>query len=242
MGELFLSSGYVVVSPDYRLAPETKLPSIIEDVQDAYRWVHEQGPRLFNIDPGRLAVAGGSAGGYLTLMTGFCVRPRPRALLSLSGYGDIDGAWYSQPSKHYLRDSLVSKQEALQSVASGSVCEPPPHNRRFEFYVYCRQHGLWPEEVTGHNPRTEPRWFDRYCPVRNISAEYPPTVLIHGTADTDVPYQESEDMDAKLSEFGVEHRFLSVPGGSHELDSGVAPAVKEKIFEQGVAFIKAHTG
>jgi len=242
LGELFLSNGYALVSIDYRLAPETKLPAIIKDVQDAYRWVHELGPRLFNIDPGRLAVAGGSAGGYLALMAGFCVRPRPRALLSLSGYGDIDGPWYSQPSPHYLRHALVSKEEAFDSVVNGCVCETPEPNPRFRFYVYCRQQGLWPEEVTGRNPHTEPRWFDRYCPVRNVSAEYPPSVLIHGTADTDVPHQESVDMDAKLSEFGVEHRFLSVPGGGHELDNGVAPDVKEKIFEQGLAFIKAHTG
>lgn len=62
---------YVVVSIDYRLAPETKLPAIIQDIQDAFRWVREQGPRLFYIDPEKLGVAGGSAGGYLTLMSGF---------------------------------------------------------------------------------------------------------------------------------------------------------------------------
>src|SRR5579875_2959452 len=50
LAELFLGSGYAVVSIDYRLAPETKLPAIIKDVQDAYHWVREQGPRQFRID------------------------------------------------------------------------------------------------------------------------------------------------------------------------------------------------
>ena len=65
-----------LVSLDYRLAPEVKLPAIIEDIQDAFRWVRLQGPRL-HIDPDRLVVSGGSAGGYLTLMTGIGVKPRP---------------------------------------------------------------------------------------------------------------------------------------------------------------------
>src|SRR5437867_2152699 len=49
-GEL-LKQGFAVVSIDYRLAPETKLPDIIEDVRDAHRWVRKAGPKLFQIDP-----------------------------------------------------------------------------------------------------------------------------------------------------------------------------------------------
>jgi acetyl esterase/lipase len=66
-----LDLGYVVVSVDYRLAPETKLPGIIEDLRDAYRWMRTDGGKRFGIDPDRIAAGGGSAGGYLTLMTGF---------------------------------------------------------------------------------------------------------------------------------------------------------------------------
>jgi len=231
---------YVVVSIDYRLAPETKLPAIIEDLQDAYRWVHEQGARLFHIDPERLAVAGESAGGYLAQMTGFCVSPRPRALLSLSGYGDITATWYTRPSPHYLREPLVSKADAYRSVGTACVSAPPEESPRGKFYLYCRQQGTWPNEVAGHDPGAEPKWFDRYCPVRNISAQYSPIVLIHGTADTDVPFEESVKMDAKLSEFGVDHKFLRVPGGSHGL-GGDDPAVQARVFKEAVDFVKAHT-
>jgi len=76
------TEGYALVSLDYRLAPEVKIPAIIEDVQDAFRWLREQGPKLLHIDPERIVVTGGSAGGYLTLMTGICVKPRPRALVA----------------------------------------------------------------------------------------------------------------------------------------------------------------
>lgn len=61
--ELYLGAGYTVVAIDYRLAPETKLPEIIADLCDAFRWIAEAGPGLFGADPARIAVVGHSAGG-----------------------------------------------------------------------------------------------------------------------------------------------------------------------------------
>ena|ERR1700736_2526632 len=56
--ERFRDTGFVVVAIDYRLAPETKLPEILKDVEDAHRWVREEGPRLFQVDPNRIAAVG----------------------------------------------------------------------------------------------------------------------------------------------------------------------------------------
>jgi acetyl esterase/lipase len=225
----------VVISIDYRLAPETKLAEIIEDVRAAFRWIHHQGPKLLNITTDKLMVAGGSAGGYLTLMTGFSIQPRPQALLSLSGYGDITAPWYSQPSPFYLQQPRISNQEALASVGTACLAESRDDAKRGKFYYYCRQNGIWPKEVAGHDPATEPRWFDPYCPVRNISPDYPPTVLIHGTADTDVPYEESAKMDEALARAKVEHKFITVPGGSHGLH-GLDPAQSARIFKEAVDY------
>src|SRR5262245_34820594 len=71
---------FALVSIDYRLAPQVKLPDIIQDVQDAFRWIRGKGVEEAHLDPKKLVVTGGSAGGYLTLMTGICVEPRPTAL------------------------------------------------------------------------------------------------------------------------------------------------------------------
>ena len=49
-----IEAGFAVVSIDYRLAPETKLPAIIEDVEAAFDWIRGQGPDLFRADPDRL--------------------------------------------------------------------------------------------------------------------------------------------------------------------------------------------
>ena len=235
-----LKRGFIVAAIDYRLAPETKLPGIIEDVQDAGRWVRGEVGRRLGVDPERMAVAGGSAGGYLTLMAGFRLEPRPRALVSYFGYGDITSPWYSEPDEFYRRQPLVPKEEAYQSVGGKVLSEPPASNQRRRFYLYCRQNGLWPKEVAGHDPHTESKWFDSYCPIRNVAAKYPPTFLIHGTDDTDVPYAESKNMAAKLAESGVKHEFITVPGAGHGL-AGAAPDKLAEIARQAVDFIESHT-
>jgi len=113
-----LTNGYVLASFDYRLAPETKLPAIIEDIEDAFRWLRREGPKRFHVDPDRIAVTGGSAGGYLTLATGHRVQPRPRVLLAYFGYGDLIGDWFQfhqiANAEHGLaggnRDEIASAQ------------------------------------------------------------------------------------------------------------------------------------
>lgn len=185
-------------------------------------------------------MAGGSAGGYLTQMTGFCVNPHPRALVSYYGYGDITSAWYSRPDPFYLKQPHVSKEEASQAVGSQVISEPPAKNQRGRFYLYTRQQGIWPKEVAGHDPDTENKWFDRYCPLRNVTARYPPIMLIHGTTDTDVPCEESKKMDEKLTQKGVTHEFITVPDAGHGL-SGLKPEETARIAGRAVAFIKAHT-
>ena len=235
----WLAAGYAVVSIDYRLAPETQLPGIIEDVEDAYRWIRAEGPTLFGADPNRIGVAGGSAGGYLTLMTGFRVEPRPRVLVAFWGYGELTTSWYAEPSEFYRKQPLVTREEALAAVGPRPLSEPPSPNQRGRFYLWTRQQGLWPQQVTGHDPKTESRWYDRYCPLRQVTREYPPTLLIHGTEDTDVPYSESRAMADRFREVGVVHELLTVEGAGHGL-SGAPPADVERSNNRALAFFQTH--
>src|SRR5262249_7078311 len=126
-------AGFVVVSIDYRLAPETKLPAIVEDVRDACRWVRERGPGLFRIAPDRLAVVGGSARGSLPVVTGFRAEPRPKALVSFWGYGDIAGAWYSRPDPFYRTRPLVPEEEARAAVGRAVISEDAGKSNRSRF-------------------------------------------------------------------------------------------------------------
>jgi len=238
--EIYLNAGYTVISIDYRLAPETKLKYIIEDIQDAHSWVRG-GADLLRIDPDRMAVIGCSAGGYLTLMAGFCFNPRPMALVSFYGYGDIIGDWYKDPDPFYCQQPLVSKEDAWSVVGNTAISEPSEPNNRGAFYLYCRQNGLWPEEVAGYNPYTEPEDFHQFCPVRNITGEYPPTLLLHGDKDTDVPYEQSVMMAEELASFGVEHELITINGGGHGFDwVGAGDPVVADAFDRVLAFLNRH--
>jgi acetyl esterase/lipase len=212
--EKYLNAGYTIISIDYRLAPQVKLQKIIEDLKDAYRWVRTEGPKLFLIDPDRIAVVGHSAGGYLALMAGFVLKPSPRAVVSFYGYGDIAGEWYSRPDPFYNRQPLVSKEEAYKAVGTRIISDDM-YGNRMQFYLYTRQNGLWPLEVVGHDPDREPRVFDSLCPIRNVTKDYPPTLLLHGDKDTDVPIEQSILMAKELEHQGIQHELITMPGRGH---------------------------
>jgi acetyl esterase/lipase len=234
--DCYLRAGYHVVSVDYRLAPETKLPEIAEDLRDAYLWVREEGPARFGANANRIAVIGHSAGGYLTLLAGCLLRPRPRALVSFYGYGDIVGEWYSRPDPYYCTLPPVPAEEAYAAVGHGVLSEDRAERDRGCFYLYCRQQGLWPREVVGHDPATEPEAFAPWCPVRHVDAAYPPTLLLHGDRDTDVPYQQSVMMAEALSQAGVTHELITIAGGGHGFD-GEGSEATERALARVMGFL-----
>jgi acetyl esterase/lipase len=241
--DLCRAERYVLVSFDYRLAPEVKLPDIIADLEDAFGWLRKEAPKLCHLDPDRMVVTGGSAGGYLTLMSGLRVKPRPTALVAYWGYGDVDGDWYTKPSDYYrTKVALVGKAEAYQGVGGKVLTGSEPGvdmKARGKFYLYLRQNGLWTKEVTSFDPATQRAKLDAYCPVRNITPQYPPTLLIHGTTDTDVLYELSAAMAKELSAHKVSHELVTVPGAGHGLSGGDAKLVAAA-HAKALAFIRAH--
>lgn len=251
--EHYLAAGYTLVAIDYRLAPEAKLDAIHEDLKDAYDWIRKKGPGLFHIDPNRIAVVGHSAGGYLTLMAGFCVQPRPKALISFYGYGDIAGEWYSRPSPHYMKEPIVSQEMAHQGVGGPVLTGIGFSNQRWLFYLFCRQQGLWPQEVAGYDPHTEPKAFERFCPIRNVTQDYPPTLLLHGDKDTDVPFELSNQMAATLQQYQVSHQLIIMKGFGHMFDIfadgfpngdpiGLKHPKVAEAFETVLVFLKEQVG
>ncbi len=230
----YVREGLVVVAIDYRLAPETKLPAILEDLQDAYAWIRREGPTLFQADPSRIVVVGHSAGGYLALMAGTVLTPPPIALVSFYGYGDISAPWGNQPDAYYSRQSPVSKETASAAVGSAVLTEAS--SERWPFYLYCRQQGRWAREVAGDQVRDE-----RYCPMRRVTPAFPPTLLLHGDQDTDVPFEQSVQMAEALRRKGVPRELITLTDRGHAFDSlgdGMADPRVAEAFDRVVAFIK----
>lgn len=234
------NAGVTVASVDYRLAPETLLPEIAGDIEYAWAWLAGQGTRLFGLDPARLAVMGQSAGGYLTLLSGHTLVPWPRVLVSFYGYGDIVGDWYTKPSPFYAQMAPVSHEEAWALVGDPPICQSG--EERFPLYLHCRQLGIWPRVVSGRDPAQEPGFFRRYSPLHNVGHGYPPTLLLHGDEDTDVPHEQSLLMAEALSRAGVEHRLITIGGGGHGFDDEVQRPAVRVALHSAVAFLSEHLG
>ncbi|MBI3682488.1 MAG: alpha/beta hydrolase [Acidobacteria bacterium] len=222
-------AGFTVVSIDYRLAPETKLPEIFEDVRDAYAWIRRDIARGSPV-----AVVGHSAGGFLTLLCGALLEPKPNAIASYYGYGDIVADWYARPDPFYLKQPPVSKEEAESAVGTQQLAEPPPGNRRMRFYLYLRQQGLWPDRVAGPGASS-------FCPIRRITPDYPPAILLHGDKDTDVPVEQSIEMAAALKGHGVPHELVVLADRPHGFDSAMNDPKVSAAFDRALQFLLRHT-
>ena len=236
--DMYLDAGYAVVSIDYRLAPETKLPDIIDDLKHAFAWIVENAEDTLRVDPARMAVVGHSAGGYLTLMSGLVAEPTPLALISFYGYGDLVGPWYSEPDEFYRQQDLVAEEDARAAVGDVTISNGSGHDDRGTFYLWCRQQGVWPLEVGGADLDA----MHPYCPERHVSAMYPPTLLFHGDEDTDVPYEQSVRMAAALAEAGVEHEFVTIDGGGHGFEWNEEDAQVQDALATVRLFLEAHIG
>src|SRR5262245_15959127 len=235
--ERYLNAGYTIISIDYRLAPQAKLSQILEDLEDAYRWVRGEGPKLFRIDPNRIAVIGHSAGGYLALTAGYRLNPRPTAIVSFYGYGDIAGEWYSRPDSFYNRQPPVPREEAYRAVGTRLISDDLATNRG-RFYLFTRQQGIWPVEVVGSDPDKEPRAFDPFCPLRNVTKSYPPTMLLHGDEDTDVPFEQSVLMAKEFERHGVQHEFIRMAGRGHGFDGAMWDPMITATFDRVLTFLE----
>src|SRR5262249_31390459 len=132
-----------------------------------------------------------------------------------------------------------SENEARSAVGTEALAEPPQSNKRSRFYLYCRQNGLWPREVTGFDALGKPKSLEPFCPIRHVTEDYPPTMLIHGTIDTDVPHEQSVQMDRELARHRVPHEFISVQGGGHGL-GGLDRNRLAEIRARVIAFLAKH--
>jgi acetyl esterase/lipase len=125
---------------DYRLAPEHPFPAAVEDATAAYRWLLIQ-----NLAPTRLAIAGDSAGGGLTVATLVALRdaghPLPAAGVCLSPWTDMEGTGESVTSKASA-DPIVQKNMLLQ-MASCYLGKADPRTP-LAAPLYADLHGLPP--------------------------------------------------------------------------------------------------
>jgi acetyl esterase/lipase len=237
--KLYIKAGYTLIAIDYRLAPETKLPQIISDVTDAIEWVRINGRDSLKIDKSKIFVVGQSGGAYLALMSGYFMSNPPQAIVSFYGYGNIQAAWYNKPDSVARTKTIITEERATKLIGD-SIITTASVRDRLDLYTYSRQKGIWPQLVTGRNPKKEAKWFNKYSPIKNIHSSYPPVILIHGDKDLDIPFEESVLLDKKLTKEKVKHQFLRMKNYGHLFDifeGGLSNPDVHKTFTEVINFL-----
>ena len=77
--------------------------------------------------------------------------------------------------------------------------------------------------------------------MRNVTEDYPPTLLLHGNRDTDVPYQQSILMAEEFSRHKVEHELITMEDRGHGFDREMDDPMVKDAFTEVLAFLDKHT-
>ncbi len=105
--------GIVVVSVEYRLAPEHPFPAGLEDCYAALRWLHAEADAL-GVDPARVAVSGGSAGGGLAAGLALLARDRggPAICFQYLGIPELDDRLETPSMQQFHDTPMWSRPQA----------------------------------------------------------------------------------------------------------------------------------
>ena len=211
-----LRRGYAVVSVNYRLSGEARFPAQIQDVKAAIRFVRTRAGRYF-LNPERIAVWGGSAGGYLAALAGTSGGVRELEDLSLGNAGQSSRVqavvdWFG-PVDFLAMDRQFRK--------SGIAGQPHGTADSFESQLLGRPIAQAPELVRMADPQTY------------ISPDDPPFFIQHGTRDDVIPTAQSVDFAANLEKaLGKGKVTLELlPGAGHGGPAFMAPANLEKVLD-----------
>ncbi len=124
-GQLALDARARILSVDYALAPEHPFPAAVKDGVKAYRWLLDQGHA-----PQRIAIAGDSAGGGLTVATLLAARdeglPMPAAASLISPWSDLTCATGSYESRA-AADPMITP-EGIRALAATYLAGADPRN------------------------------------------------------------------------------------------------------------------
>ena len=194
--------GYVAATVDYRLAPAAPFPAAVHDVKAAVRYLRANAARL-DIDPSRICVTGGSAGGHLALFLGLTAGmpefegdgPNRDQSSKVSCVVDYYGP--SDFTKSYGRS--VDAAEVLPLFLGGDL----NHARLMHL---------------------------RASPLNWVTPSAAPTLAIQGTRDRYVAYEQSVWIIDRLLSAGVEAELETIEGADHGFKGADAERAEQRMM------------
>lgn len=202
----FLRRGYTVFAVVHGSQPKFTIPEILDDMHRAVRYIRRHA-KDYAIDPDRLGIAGASAGGHLSLMQGAAGRPGdPRARDPVDRVSSrVQAVACFFPPTDFLNYGRPGEIALGRGVLSGfkapfAFHEPDPKTKEFVL-------------ITDEQKILE--IGRQISPIYHVSADDPPTLIIHGDADKLVPIQQATSFVARLKAAGVPAEVVVRKGEQH---------------------------
>jgi acetyl esterase/lipase len=187
------SEGFVVASLEYRLSGEAPFPAALQDSRAAIRFLKANAAK-YGIDPSRVGVWGGSAGGHLTALTALSC-----------GDGSLD-----------VKAEAAGSECVQAAVTWYGVYDFAP--------IMARPGGDgMGQKFLGCTGPCDADKVRRVSPVSYIDAKDPPFLMIHGEEDKVVDVSQSRTGEAAMKAAGVPVESIYIPGVDHSF-IGSTPA------------------
>jgi len=189
--EPLANAGFAWFSIDYRLAPEAHYQEAVADVNAAIRWVKSHA-KEYHVDPAKVAIIGESAGGFLVNYVGTHQEADARVAAVVDFYGPTD----------YGKQALERKAHP-ERFNMKSIDGHAAHGGGIHYF------GV--EELNEAGLAK----LRAVAPLYAVRAGMPPFLIIHGTKDDQVSWEQSTAFQETMKKAGVPCEFITIEGGGH---------------------------
>lgn len=196
MAAPLLRRGYTVFAIYHVSQPEATVMEIVEDMHRAVRFVRHRAED-YDVDPTRLGVTGGSAGGHLSLM--LATRGGP-GLADAVDPVDRESSAVQAVAIFFPVTDLLNLGESTENLGDGG---PPKSFRRSFGPDAATNLAVW--KTIGRDT----------SPIYHVTTDLPPVLIVHGDADTLTPLEQSQWFQARALEVGRSIELVVHRDGRH---------------------------
>lgn len=201
---LVRTGDYAAVSIGYRLTDVASWPTQLHDCQAGLRWVKANAEK-YNWDPDKIVVWGSSAGGHLVAMLGVS-----------ADVAELDGKLGPSADQSLKVAGVIDFFGPANMLTMGDGPGFERHNSPDS-----------PEsKLLGGTAKENVDVAKSASPQFQISKDDAPILILHGTKDGTVPFQQSVDFHEALTKAGVDSTFVPVEGAGHGF---AGPEVNERV-------------